>query len=102
MGQEQGSALAHHFLPGIFGITLSRQPKRPQLWKNSFFWFAGFLMILGVWGLVSGDRVIQDPGQNTEPNLAWLYVAGAAIMAVNGYLTHAQSMKAYQDETGEE
>jgi hypothetical protein len=78
---------------------LSRKPKPPALWKNSFFWFAAILLALGLWGLASGDRVIQDPGQTQEANLALLYIAGAVIMAINGWMTHAQSMKAYQDET---
>lgn len=83
------------------GPTLSRKPKKPKLWKNSFFWFAGILLILGLWGMVAGDKVIQDPGQRTEPFLAWMYLAGAAIMGLNGWLTHAQSIKAYEDETNE-
>lgn len=42
--------------------------------------------------------MIQDPGQTQEANLAWLYIVGAVIMGVNGWMTHAQSVKAYNDE----
>jgi len=68
-------------------------------WKNTFFWIAGSLVLLGLWGLIGGESVIRDPGQIQESGLVWIYFGGALLMLVNGYLTHAQAVQAY-DELG--
>lgn len=74
------------------------EPKPPSAWKNTFFWFAALLVILALIGLVSGPEAIRDPGQVRESGLVWIYLGGALVMAVNGYLTHQQALKAYRDE----
>ena len=76
----------------------SKGPAAPVYWKNSFFWFAAVLLGLGVWGMISGEQVIRDPGQVKESNLALYYLAGALIMAVNGVITHRLGLKAFRDE----
>lgn len=73
--------------------------KAPALWKNSFVWFGVVLAGLSVWGFIKGDEVIRDPGQVRENNLAWFYLAGAVIMLVNGWMTHRQAIRAYDDQS---
>jgi len=74
-----------------------RVPSAPVWWKNTFFWIAGVLVLLGFWGLISGERAIRDPGQIRESGLVWIYFAGALLMLVNGALTHSQAIQAYQE-----
>lgn len=50
-----------------------------------------------MWGLVSGESAIRDPGQIRESGLVWIYFAGALLMLVNGALTHSQAIQAYQE-----
>lgn len=64
---------------------------------NSFFWFAGILLALAIWGFVAGDGVIRDPGQVRENGLALLYLAAAALMAVNGWMAHRYAVQAYEE-----
>ncbi len=80
-------------------------PKRhvqPVRWKNTFFWFAGALFALAVWGLFAGQNVIRDPGQVPEGGLVWIYVAGGVVMLVNGVISHQQALQAYKEDTEEE
>lgn len=70
---------------------------RPVWWKNTFFWFAGVLLILAVYGLVRGEETIRDPGQVREGGLTLIYLCGAVLMAVNGALTHSQAVRAFAE-----
>lgn len=73
-----------------------KPPPPPKWWKNTFFWIAGILAGLALWGLVAGEAVIRDPGQVPEGGLVWIYLGGAAVMLVNGLMTHAQAIKHFQ------
>ncbi|MEX2243136.1 MAG: hypothetical protein WD716_04730 [Fimbriimonadaceae bacterium] len=70
---------------------------RPAWWKNTFFWFAGVLFVLAVVGLISGEATIRDPGQVRESGLVWIYLGGAALMLINGALTHGQALRAFAE-----
>lgn len=73
---------------------------KPVWYKNTYFWIAGILFLLGVFGLpfLGGDSAIRDPGQKKEGWLFLLYFGAAAVMLVNGYISHQQTVQHY-DET---
>lgn len=75
----------------------------PVWWKNTFFWIAGLLFIVGVIGLpfVKGPEAIRDPGQIREGGLTLIYFGGALIMLVNGWLSHRQAINHYVEQEGE-
>jgi len=77
----------------------SKKAAKPVWYKNTYFWIAGILFILGIIGLpfVAGEDAIRDPGQKRENGLALLYFLGAAIMLVNGWLSHSQTVQHYQE-----
>ena len=79
-----------------------KHPKRPVWWKNTFFLFGATLVVIGFWGLVSGEKVIRDPGQIRENGLVLFYILGGAVMLLNGWMTHKQSIKTFEEEGGEE
>ena len=70
---------------------------KPVWWKNTFFWFGGFLFILAVVGRFAGEESIRDPGQVRESGLVWIYLGGAVVMAVNGLLTHYQALRHFAE-----
>ena len=71
---------------------------KPAWFKNTYFWISGILLILGIIGFAMGPQTIRDPGQKREDNLLpILYVVGAAIMLVNGYLSHSQTVQHYRE-----
>ena len=70
---------------------------KPVWWKNTFFWFGGLLFIVALYGLVRGQETIRDPGQVREGGLVWIYLAGAALMLLNGAMTHGQAVRAYAE-----
>lgn len=74
---------------------------KPVWYKNTYFWIAIILAILGVVGLpfLGGDSAIRDPGQKHENNLFLLYFVAAAIMFVNGYISHRQTVQQFLEET---
>ncbi|MBS1723489.1 MAG: hypothetical protein JSS66_11110 [Armatimonadetes bacterium] len=74
-----------------------KTPAKPAWWKNTFFWFAGALFLLAVWGLVSGESVIRDPGQVREGGLVLIYLTGAVVMLVHGYISHQQAVQHYEE-----
>lgn len=76
-------------------MTKKPLPK-PAAWKNTYFWIAGILLILGVLGIIFGDKAIVDPGQEKETHLYWIYLVGAVVMWVNGVISHAQTEQQYQ------
>lgn len=74
-----------------------KAPVKPVWWKNTFFLFGFILAALAIWGLVQGENVIRDPGQVFETGLVGFYALGAAIMLLNGWLTHRQAIQAYEE-----
>lgn len=77
-----------------------KKPAGKPVWiKNTFFWIAGALIILAVVGAIGGDAVIRDPGQKREHIPLWLlYLGAAAVMAVNGVLSHRQTLQQHTEE----
>ncbi len=79
----------------------SPSPAAPPRWfKNTYFWIAAILTILGIVGLpfLGGDRAIRDPGQKPENHLALLYFGAAAVMFVNGWMSHRFTVRQYEEE----
>lgn len=73
-----------------------KKPQKPVWWKNTFFWFAGFLLILGLVGIAGEDR-IRDPGQVREGGLVLIYLGGAVLMLINGWLTHRSAVQHFEE-----
>ncbi len=77
---------------------MSRKNVAPAWWKNTYFWIAGILMIIALFGVVRGAPAIRDPGQKREDGLVLLlYFAGAITMFVNGWLSHRQTVQLYEE-----
>ena len=57
------------------------------------------LAALGVYGLpfLGGEGSIRDPGQKFETGLPVMYFIAAAVMFVNGIVSHRQTLQAYED-----
>jgi len=70
---------------------------KPAAWKNTYFWIAGILALLAVFGLIGGDNVIRDPGQRRESSLWVIYILASVVMAINGFLSHRQTVQAYNE-----
>ena len=67
---------------------------------NGFILIGIILLFISIAGLVSGNTLLTEPGQPTNP-LAWLeYLGAAALMLVNGAVSiwnlrqHEQRMEA--------
>lgn len=80
-----------------------KKPAGKPVWtKNTFFWIAGVLVLLALAGIVFGDKAIRDPGQKAEKlPLFILYFVAAVVMAVNGVLSHRQTVQQHTEEFGE-
>ena len=80
-----------------------KKPAGKPVWtKNTFFWIAGVLVLLAIAGIVFGDKAIRDPGQKIEKiPLFILYFVAAIVMAVNGVLSHRQTLQQHAEELGE-
>jgi Na+/H+ antiporter NhaD/arsenite permease-like protein len=76
---------------------VSRSAPKPAWYKNTYFWIGGVLLILAIVGFVVGEHTIRDPGQKREGNLSLLYLAGAVIMLLNGWLSHRQTVQHYHE-----
>ena len=63
-------------------------PTKNSWMKNTYFWIADVLFILGIVGLVGGDAVIRDPGQRHEDKLWLIYLVASVVMLVNGLISH--------------
>ncbi len=74
---------------------------KPAWYKNTYFWIALILFIVGIAGLIGGDHAIRDPGQRKEGGLAFIYFGAAAVMLVNGYISHGQTVQLYNETEGE-
>ena len=87
------------------GTVRQKKPAGKPVWtKNTFFWIAGVLLLLSLVGLpfLGGDHAIRDPGQKMEKiPLFVLYLVAAAVMAVNGVLSHRQTLQQHAEESSE-
>lgn len=77
----------------------AQKPHTHAWWKNTYFWLAAILLLVGMAGLLGGPKLIRDPGQKREDNLVtMLYFVGAVVMLVNGWLSHRQTMRELEEE----
>lgn len=74
-----------------------KTPSKPSWLKNTYFWFAAILAVVGLIGLFGGDGTIRDPGQRREGGLAFLYLGAAAVMLVNGFISHSQTVQHFRE-----
>ncbi len=72
----------------------------PHWWKNTYFWIAAILFLIGFLGLVLGQDSVRDPGQKREDGLALIYFGGALVMLINGLLSHKQTVQHYNEQGG--
>ena len=77
-------------------------PTKNSWMKNTYFWIAGILFILGLIGLIWGDGVIRDPGQRHENKLWAIYLIASLVMFINGYISHKLWLKQFDHLTGQE
>jgi NADH:ubiquinone oxidoreductase subunit H len=77
--------------------------KTPKWYLNSSFWFAAMLLIVAIVGLpfLGGEEAIRDPGQKREGGLAWMYFAAAALMALNGWLSHQHAVRSFEEASNQ-
>jgi hypothetical protein len=77
----------------------SKKLPKPTWWKNTYFWISGILLLLALIGLpfLGGDHAVRDPGQKREGYLWFLYLVASAIMFVNGWLSHRQTVQYYEE-----
>jgi uncharacterized membrane protein len=68
--------------------TPANRPGKNSWAKNTYFWIAAILLLLGLFGLVKGDKSIRDPGQIHESNLWMIYLAASVVMLINGLISH--------------
>jgi len=83
-------------------VSQKKPSPKPAWHKNTYFWIAAILFVLGVVGLpfLGGDHAIRDPGQKRESSLYMLYFGASVIMFINGYISHRQTVQQYQEEAG--
>jgi hypothetical protein len=81
-------------------VSQKKPLPRPVWFKNTYFWIAGFLFLLGLVGLpfIGGDQAIRDPGQKREGGLYLLYFGAGVVMLVNGVISHRQTVQHYEEE----
>jgi len=82
-------------------VSKKKALQRPVWWKNTYFWLAGILLALAVIGLpfIGGDTAIRDPGQKREDGLYLIYLGAGVVMLINGWISHRQTVQAYEEET---
>ena len=56
-------------------------------WLSTFTVIGILLIVLGVVGLLLGQRFVYDPGQITNGKEPWCYLAVGALMVLNGLMT---------------
>jgi|GEM_PF-1945631 hypothetical protein len=67
-------------------------------WWNSFNLLAVILLAIGIMGLVTGGRMVYDPGRPTN-GFEWLvYLVAGGLMLVNGFLPPSNPVPTPEDE----
>lgn len=85
--------------PAAEAPKVNRKLVSPAWWKNTYFWLAAVLLLVGFAGLAGGPLLIRDPGQKREDSLVtMLYFVGAVVMVVNGWLSHRQTVRELEEE----
>jgi len=80
---------------------VSKKPApKPVWWKNTFFWIAGALLLLAIFGAIRGEDSIRDPGQVFETGIVWIYLGGSVVMLINGWMTHRQALQHFEEQDG--
>ena len=86
---------------GVKSLLVSDRPiPKPVWWKNTYFWIAAILFVVGIVGLpfLGGEKAIRDPGQREESGLVLIYWGGALVMLVNGLLSHKHTVQLYEEQ----
>ncbi|HVK02506.1 MAG TPA: hypothetical protein VM490_03475 [Armatimonadaceae bacterium] len=69
-------------------------------WWNSFNLLAVILLAIGIMGLVTGGRMVYDPGRPSS-GYEWLvYLVAGGLMLVNGFLPPANPV--HEDDEKEQ
>ncbi|RYG42764.1 hypothetical protein EON79_18260 [bacterium] len=81
-------------------MSQKKPSPKPVWWKNTYFWIAAILLLVGLAGLpfLGSDAAIRDPGQKRESNLWLMYIVASVLMFANGWLSHGQTVRAYEEE----
>ena len=74
-----------------------KKVSQPFWAKNTYFWIAGILVVVSIFGILRGEATIRDPGQRREGGLVFLYLGGAVLMLINGFLSHRQTVLSYEE-----
>lgn len=82
----------------------SKPLPKPAWYKNTYFWIAAILFLVGIYGLpfLGGENAIRDPGQKREGGLVLIYLGGALVMLINGILSHRQTVQHYFEHSESE
>ncbi len=67
------------------------------MWRylNSFNIVGLILFGLAIWGFVQGADVLRDPAQPRDMRLPLMYLFGAVVMVLNGFI----SIRVYRQKT---
>lgn len=77
-------------------------PSKHSWLKNTYFWIAAILFVLGLIGLFMGDNVIRDPGQRHENKLWAIYLVSSVVMLINGYISHQTWLKQFENQSAKD
>ena len=80
-------------------MSVKKPIPKPVAWKNTYFWIAGILFLVGIVGLpfFGGERAIRDPGQQPESGLVLIYWVAAVVMWLGGVVSHRQTEQLYNE-----
>jgi len=83
-----------------YALVTQKKLSKPAWYKNTYFWIAAVLLAVGIIGLpfLGGDKSIRDPGQKREDSLFVIYFVAAAVMTVNGIMSHRLTVRQYEEQ----
>ncbi len=73
-------------------------PTKYSWMKNTYFWIAAVLFLLGIAGLIRGNDFIRDPGQRHEDKLWAIYLVASVVMLVNGLISHKLWLSSFAEK----